>query len=194
MSQYKIPNLNEPVTEEEFLRLKKYMLNSSLFVLDNFFYSKQGVVDFLTIRKNIPSEVIVANKEKEETHHIIREVFEELETNGAFKEKEHAEMKAESLIFKGKGLNYVEQHLESKKFPRAIIKEVVEEVKEKHHTVIDEKIYDNARKVVSSRTFSRKFGHEKENYFISALVRKGFSVDNIHEVMRSNEYKEYFKN
>ena len=194
MSQYEIPNLNKPVTEEEFLRLKKYMLNSSLFVLDNFFYSKQGVVDFLTIRKNIPSEVIVANKEKEETHHIIREVFEELETNGAFKEKEHAEAKAESLIFKGKGLNYVEQHLESKKFPRTIIRDVIEEVKEKHHTVIDEKIYDNARKVVGSRTFSRKLGYEKENYFVSALVRKGFSVDSIHEVMRSDEYKEYFKN
>lgn len=194
MSQYEIPNLNKPVTEEEFLRLKKYMLNSSLFVLDNFFYSKQGVVDFLTIRKNIPSEVIVANKEKEETHYVIKEVFEELETNGAFKEKEHAEAKAESLIFKGKGLNYVEQHLESKKFPRTIIRDVIEEVKEKHHSIIDEKIYDNARKVVSSRTFSRKLGYEKENYFISALVRKGFSVDSIHEVMRSNEYKEYFKN
>lgn len=194
MSQYEIPNLDKPVTEEEFLRLKKYMLNSSLFVLDNFFYSKQGVVDFLTIRKNIPAEVIVANKEKEETHHIIREVFEELETNGAFKEKEHAEAKAESLIFKGKGLNYVEQHLESKKFPRAIIRDVIEEVKEKHHSIIDEKIYDNARKVVNSRMFAKKSNYEKENYFISALVRKGFSVDSIHEVMRSNEYKEYFKN
>lgn len=200
---YTLPDLSKPITEKQYNRLKKYGINASLFVLNRFFYSKQAVIDFLTIKKQIPEEVTVIYTTKKDTpqektkkelrdHNIIKEIINELEESNSFKDYYHAKEKAESQIYQGKGINYITKALKEKKFTDNVIQEVVNEISTENNDIIEQKLYNNARKIVNNSTFNKKQGYEKKNYFISTLVRKGYDYNSIQQVIESNDYSHYF--
>lgn len=200
---YELPDLSKPITEKQYNRLRKYGINASLFVLNRFFYSKQAVIDFLIIKKQIPKEITVVytiktdnpqNKPKKELrdHSIIKEIIDELEESKSFKDYDHAKEKAESQIYQGKGISYIISVLKEKKFTDDIIQKVINEISTENSDIIEQKLYNNARKIVNNSTFNKKQGYDKKNYFISTLIRKGYDYNSIQEVIESNDYSHYF--